>query len=84
MLDKYSWLVIVRCINGKRYAYAERWSHNTSLTGLFDVSKGGVKNIETVNIADSKKAALELAEFWNDCYKKNGTLFDFSKNWREF
>lgn len=79
MLEKYSWLVIVRCINGKRYAYAERWSHNTSLTGLFDVS-----NIESVNIADSKKAALELAEFWNDCYKKNGTLFDFSENWREW
>lgn len=49
------------------------------LTGLFDVS-----NIESVNIADSKKAALELAEFWNDCYKKNGTLFDFSENWREW
>lgn len=78
MLDKYSWLVIVRCIDGKRYAYAERWSHNMNLKFMFEDEK-----IESVNIADSKKAASELAEFWNDCYKKNGTAFDFGKNWRE-
>lgn len=27
----------------------------------------------SVNSCPTKKAAKELADFWNDCYKKNGT-----------
>lgn len=31
------------------------------------------KNIVSVNACQTKKAAEELAAFWNECYKQNGT-----------
>ena len=36
-----------------------------------------IPNIVSANICDTKKAAGQLVEHWNNCYKKNGTfLFD--------
>jgi hypothetical protein len=42
---------------------------------LFELK--GFKSAESVNIADSKKAAVELADYWNECYRENGTLYDW-------
>ena len=73
MLNKYSWLVIVDEYDGRRIAYVHRVSHSLNL--LFELEK--FKSAESINIADSKKAAVELADYWNECYRKNGTLYDY-------
>ena len=73
MLNKYSWLVIVQVFDGKRFAFARRVSHSTNLLSELE----GFKSAESVNIADSKKAAVDIANYWNECYRKNGTLYDW-------
>jgi len=75
MLDKYSWLVIVEVFDGKRFAFTHRVSNSVNL--LSELER--FKSAESVNIADSKKAAIELADYWNECYRKNGTLYDFNR-----
>ena len=73
MLNKYSWLVIVQVFDGKRFAFARRVSHSTNL--LSELAR--LESPASVNIADSKKAADELVEYWNKCYKENGILYDW-------
>ena len=73
MLNKYSWLVIVEVFDGKRFASAHRVSNSENLLSKLE----GFKSAESVNIADSKKAAVDLADYWNECYRKNGTLYDW-------
>lgn len=33
-----------------------------------------IKNIVSANVYDTRKRAEEICEYWNECYKKNGTL----------
>ena len=73
-MKKYSWLVVSVKDEWGRWAYPHQWHHNNNLTGLCADSK-----VETVNICDSKKEAIEIAEAWNEAYRKNGTARDFSK-----
>ena len=32
-----------------------------------------IKDIQNANICSSKKLAYELSDYWNECYKINGT-----------
>lgn len=34
-----------------------------------------IGGLQAAQLCQTKKAAQELADFWNDCYKKNGTYF---------
>lgn len=66
-MNKNSYLVIVNMENGKRAAYVQKWHNSNNLACLLKNSK-----IESANICDSKKEAQEIAEYWNQCYKRNG------------
>ena len=55
-------------VDGKHYASVIRTAEYRNL--LVDID---VKNIVSADICPSKKKAEELAEFWNECYRKNGT-----------
>ena len=61
--------------NGKYYAFVEPFSDSdNALAKLYH------KNMTSVNVYSTKKKAAEIASFWNDCYRKNGTyLFDNPK-----
>ena len=73
MLNKLSHLVVVRNFDGKRISGVLTVRNNDNLVSQLR----GVSHLESANIADSKKAAYELSNFWNECYKKNGTLYDW-------
>ena len=34
-----------------------------------------IKGLKTANLFGTKKKAKEIAVFWNECYKKNGTHY---------
>jgi hypothetical protein len=55
--------------NGKIYAFVIKASINENLKTLFS----GYKNLISINACETKKRAEELANFWNECYKANGT-----------
>ena len=52
----------------KYYAYAERVDNCNNLKDYFSRD-----NIHTVNAFPTFKEAKETADFWNECYKKNGS-----------
>lgn len=54
--------------NDKLYAYVAKATEKDEL-----LSKFKIKNVISVNIFPTKKRADEIAKFWNECYKKNGT-----------
>lgn len=61
------WAVVERePEKGKYVAYAYSFLRNHNLVGI-------VENYSTFMICESKKKAVELADYWNDCYKANGT-----------
>lgn len=53
----------------KRFAWCEPVSDGCNLLHYFDKFKG----VEIVHHVDTKKAGEGLADFWNECYKNNGT-----------
>ena len=55
--------------NGKNYAFVIKASAGDNLLSVF--ARYG-ENL-AVNACPTKKEAEELADFWNECYKKNGT-----------
>lgn len=54
--------------NDKNYAYMIKVSEMDNLVG-----KLNIKGIEFANMFDTKKKAGEVVEYWNECYRKNGT-----------
>ena len=68
MLDKYNWIAVNVEEDGKLCAYAIRVRQNENL-----LSKLAINNIVSANICGTKKEAREIVNFWNDCYKQNGT-----------
>lgn len=54
--------------NNKLYACVIKATESDNLLSKFEI-----KNISSVNIFPTKKRADEIAKFWNECYKKNGT-----------
>ncbi len=53
------------------YAFVHSIGQNDNLKSSLD-SIGG---LQCVQLCQSKKEAVQLADFWNDCYKQNGTYF---------
>ena len=54
--------------NGKLYAYVINFTDSDN--ALFALQRPGILH---ANIYTTKKRASEIADFWNECYKKNGT-----------
>ena len=68
-MKKYFYYAATREQNGKNYAFVIKASNGDNLVSLF--SRYG-ENL-AVNACATKKDADKLANFWNECYKKNGT-----------
>lgn len=55
--------------NKKLFAHVVRVNNYSDL--LFALNR--IENITSATACSTKREASELAEFWNECYKKNGT-----------
>ena len=64
----YFYYAVVNKENDKYCAYAERVNGSNCIKHYFDAD-----NIEIVMPTATFKEAKETAEYWNECYKKNGT-----------
>lgn len=53
-----------------RVAFVHKVDSHCNLHHIFD---SPYYNTEIVHLADSKKEAEALSDFWNECYRKNGT-----------
>ena len=70
---KYFWIAATVREGNRHYACAFRVSENDNLKCRLE----GVKNLSSANIMPTKKAACDLANHWNACFKANGTyMFD--------
>ena len=59
--------------NGKYFATVLKFAGNANLLSILSQHK----NLKVVHACGSKAKAEELADFWNESYKANGTyLFD--------
>jgi len=52
---------------GKLWAFVMTMSASTNLINAFP------DTTITANVCNTKKKAYEIMDFWNDCFKKNGT-----------
>lgn len=58
------------------YAYVLKTNEKTNLVAQLD----DIVGLVSATICPTKKRAEELAEFWNTCFRRNGTyLFDEPK-----
>ena len=55
-------------VNEKYYSFVIQASTNDNL-----LSKFSDKRLLHVNICETRKAAVELVRFWDECHRKNGT-----------
>lgn len=59
--------------DGKNCAYVIKASESENLLCVFQ----RVKNATAINLFPTKKKAAEIADYWNECFKNNGTyIFD--------
>ena len=65
---KYFYYAATREQNGKNYAFVIKASNGDNLISLF-----ARQEAKQVHACATKKDAEKLADFWNECYKKNGT-----------
>lgn len=73
---KNFWLAVTVEENGKFYAYMVKAAQNNNLVSLL----AGIAHLKAANIYGTKKQAAAVVQFWNDCYRQNGTyLFDNPK-----
>lgn len=72
-MDHYSYYIIVQQEKetGKNYAYTEKVSNCYNLYNYFQAHKGC--KITSINACKTMKEAKKISDFWNECYKKNGT-----------
>ena len=66
---KYFYYAATREQNGKNYAFVIKSGAGDNLLSVF----ARYSNLKFVNACPTKKAAEKLADFWNECYEKNGT-----------
>ena len=64
--------VLVTDRKGKHRAQAWKLRDNENLVGAFNL-----RNVAILQPTKTYKEAVALAEFWNECYRKNGTLETF-------
>lgn len=66
------WAVMQTERNGKWYAYAYKLSKTENIVWVINRDR-----VKTANYCRTKKEALEMAEHFNACHKRNGNyLFD--------
>ena len=69
---KNFYFAVIEEIDGKKCAYVDKVGASTNICGRWENS-----NFLAVRPCESKAKAEELADFWNESYKANGTyLFD--------
>lgn len=72
MKDKV-YMVVTVTKNGKHVSYVLDVPGSYNLVSVLS----GIQGLTSANICKNKKAAAEIVEYWNKCYKTNGTyLFD--------
>lgn len=72
-MDNYVWYVLIRTENGKHYAHAFRLRQNQNIASFVH----DYPNITHMNACPTMKYAKEIAQAWNESFKKNGTyMFD--------
>jgi len=64
--------------NGKHYAFADTIKTGNNLLPMFR----RYENADIVHLCETRKSADEIAAFWNECYKNNGTYY-FSRTEKE-
>jgi len=52
----------------------KKWACVIGLPSCYNLISAFTENTITANVCDTKKEAYDLMEFWNECFKKNGTL----------
>ena len=78
-MSKYIYAVTTnRAENGKLYAEAIRLRGDVNLADILR----DCKNILTFNVMPSKAKAVELAMFWDDSFRANGTAY-FDRNYAD-
>lgn len=65
---KHFYLAVQIEENGKGFACDYTVAENENLLSVL----AGIKGAKAVNICQTRKQAREIAEFWNDCARKNG------------
>lgn len=73
-MKEYNYIWIVATANAgergteteKHFSYAMRLSSGSEL-------KGQLESVDHAHLCGTKKQAYQLADFWNECYKANGT-----------
>lgn len=55
--------------NGKNYSFVLRVGANDNILSVLK----GYPHLTTVNACKTKTEAERLVNFWNECYKNNGT-----------
>ena len=76
MLNAYAWYVCTqKDENGCLFSFVERVQNCNELLSHF-----AGRQIISVNACDSKSEAKTLADFWNECYIKNGSAPKWMKN----
>jgi len=69
-MKKTLWAAVVNePEQGKYTAFTHSFNRNTNLVGVTD-------GCLIFHLCESKKEAVELADYWNECYKNNGTLWE--------
>lgn len=68
MKDKV-YMVVTVTENGKNVSYVLDASGSCNLVSVL----AGIRGLTSANVCKSKKAAAEIADDWNECYKANGT-----------
>lgn len=67
--------VVTETIDNKHYAFVDTINDHENLKKNDTINKSETSSF---TLCPTKKKALELAKFWNECYKNNGSyLFDY-------
>ncbi len=78
MRNKY--LAVSTTENEKHVAFDVKVSENENLVSAM----AGIKNLTTAQICETKDKAQDLSDFWNECYRKNGTHMYTQKEMDKF
>lgn len=68
MKDKI-YMVVTVTKNGKNVSYVLGVSGTSNLVSVLS----GIRGLTSANVCKSKRAAAEISDDWNECYKANGT-----------
>ena len=68
---KHFYITFFAQLNGKYWAGTMTVSSDDNIMSISQKIAG----IQAANLCATKKAAEELADYWNECFKRNGTSF---------